>query len=54
MGETEEIKLEPKLVGSIEGNFFVPSYQRGYRWGQDEVRRLLEDVSANGSNSYCL
>ena len=54
MEGTEEIKLEPKLVGSIAGDFFVPSYQRGYRWGRDEVRRLLEDVSANGSNSYCL
>lgn len=54
MEGTEEIKLEPKLVGSIAGDFFVPSYQRGYRWGKDEVRRLLEDVSANGSNSYCL
>lgn len=54
MGETEEIKLEPKLVGAIEGNFFVPSYQRGYRWGKDEVWRLLEDVYANGGKSYCL
>lgn len=53
MEGTEEIKLEPKLVGTIAGDFFVPSYQRGYRWGIDEVRRLLEDVSANGSNSYC-
>lgn len=54
MGTTEEIKLEPKFVGSIEGNFFVPSYQRGYRWGKKEVWRLLEDVHANGSSSYCL
>lgn len=54
MRKTKEIKLELKLVGSIEGDFLVPSYQRGYRWGKDEVRRLLEDVSANGSNSYCL
>lgn len=28
----KEIKLETKLVGSIEGEFFVPSYQRGYRY----------------------
>lgn len=32
-----EIKLEPKLVGEITGQFFVPGYQRGYRWGEDEV-----------------
>ena len=30
---TTEIKLEAKLVGDIQGFFFVPSYQRGYRWG---------------------
>lgn len=49
-----EIKLETKLVGSIEGNFFIPSYQRGYRWGTDEVNRLLDDVYANGTKTYCL
>ena len=25
-----EIKLETKLVGEIKGDFYVPSYQRGY------------------------
>ena len=49
-----EIKLEPKLVGNITGNFFVPGYQRGYRWGEDEVTRLLEDIYANGTKPYCL
>lgn len=39
-----EIKLEAKLVGDIEGIFNVPSYQRGYRWGADEVNRLLNDI----------
>lgn len=48
------IVLETKLVGAIEGKFFVPSYQRGYRWGKDEVTRLLEDVYANGTCNYCL
>ncbi len=38
------INLEPKLVGSIEGGFYVPSYQRGYRW-KDEVEKLLVDIS---------
>ena len=37
-------KLETKFVNDIAGNFFVPSYQRGYRWGTDEVRRLLDDI----------
>lgn len=49
-----EIKLEPRLVGDITGNFFVPGYQRGYRWGEDEVTRLLEDIYSNGTNPYCL
>ena len=49
-----DIVLDTKLVGAIEGKFYVPSYQRGYRWGRDEVTRLLEDISANGTNNYCL
>lgn len=49
-----KINLETKLVGSIEGDFFIPSYQRGYRWGTDEVNRLLDDVYANGTKNYCL
>ena len=49
-----EITLETKLVGDITGSFYVPSYQRGYRWGSDEVIRLLEDVYENGKNNYCL
>ncbi|WP_029902466.1 DUF262 domain-containing protein [Prevotella sp. 10(H)] len=48
------INLEPKLVGSIEGHFYVPAYQRGYRW-KDEVAMLLKDIHeiAEGQN-YCL
>lgn len=49
-----EIILDTKLIGAIEGKFYVPSYQRGYRWGKDEVTRLLEDIYANGTNNYCL
>lgn len=55
----EEIILSTKLVGEISGDFFVPSYQRGYRWGTDEVTRLLDDVLKSGSTDdgkkdYCL
>ena len=49
-----QILLETKLVSDIKGTFYVPSYQRGYRWGEDEVLRLLDDVYQNGRNSYCL
>ncbi|MBR2840080.1 DUF262 domain-containing protein [Candidatus Saccharibacteria bacterium] len=47
-------KLETKVVGQIKGNFFIPSYQRGYRWGKNEVERLLTDIYQNGDHSYCL
>ena len=46
-----EIILETKLVGDITGKFFIPSYQRGYRWGKDEVERLLDDVYSIGEAS---
>ena len=54
MGMNNEIILETKLVGDIKGEFYVPSYQRGYRWGADEVIRLLDDVYQNGKKQYCL
>lgn len=46
--------LEPCLVGDVEGDFFVPDYQRGYRWGPDEVRRLLDDIKDAGGRNYFL
>jgi Uncharacterized conserved protein len=50
-----EIKLDTKLVGDIEGNFYVPSYQRGYRWGEAEIVRLLDDIySTGGKRNYCI
>lgn len=42
------------MVGDIKGNFIIPSYQRGYRWGRSEVRALLDDIMENGRNPYCL
>ena len=52
--EKNQILLETKLVSDIKGTFYVPSYQRGYRWGADEVLRLLNDVYTNGKKNYCL
>ena len=50
-----KITLETKLVGDIKGDFYVPSYQRGYRWGVSEVERLLDDIySTEGKSNYCL
>lgn len=51
-----DYKLEYKPVGSgrdpetgktnqgLNGTFFIPAYQRGYRWTRDEVRKLLDDI----------
>ena len=25
-------------------NFYIPSYQRGYRWGESQVEALLNDI----------
>ena len=48
------IQLEEKFVGDIEGNFYVPSYQRGYRWDESQVNALLNDIFENGDKPYCL
>lgn len=50
----ENIQLGEKLVGEIEGEFYVPSYQRGYRWDETQVMALLNDVYDNGETPYCL
>src|SRR4051794_25742370 len=49
-----EAHLEPMLVGDISGAFFVPAYQRGYRWGEVEVGRLLDDIWENRDRTYYL
>lgn len=52
--ETVRAELRPELVGNISGKFFVPSYQRGYRWGRGEVTRLLDDVHESAGRKYFL
>lgn len=47
MGLTSPAVLRPLVVDSISGSFFVPSYQRGYRWGPLEVAQLLDDLQAS-------
>lgn len=45
--------LKILTVGDITGDFFVPAYQRGYRWGEHEVRALLDDIhESNGATYY--
>ena len=47
----------PQLMGK---HFFIPNYQRGYRWGRQQVYQLLEDLwryfhdDENKGNFYCL
>ena len=41
------MKFEIKGILEIKGDFFVPDYQRGYRWGENEVKQLLEDIDEN-------
>ena len=55
------INLETKLVGKINGHFYVPDYQRGYRWRKSEVETLLNDINEYGkkpklteNDNYCL
>lgn len=39
-------EIELKSVRDLlKERFFVPDYQRGYRWGQQQVVDLLEDIS---------
>ena len=48
------IELETRNVGDLKGLFFLPDYQRGYRWGKDEIERMLDDLYENGTHPYCL
>jgi uncharacterized protein with ParB-like and HNH nuclease domain len=40
-----ENKIELKSISDLlRMNFFIPSYQRGYRWTEQQVKDLLEDI----------
>lgn len=48
-----------QISNLLEGNFFIPSYQRGYRWESKQVTDLLNDLNAfsrdeEKENWYCL
>lgn len=45
MSENPDIKPIKNIIGE---NFFIPRYQRGYRWGEQEITELLEDIK-----EYC-
>jgi hypothetical protein len=48
------VLLELKLIGDIAGSFRVARYQRGYRWGELEVKRLLNDIWERKGEPYNL
>lgn len=52
--DTESAILELRLVGDIAGTFRVARYQRGYRWGEPEVNRLLDDIWESNGGPYSL
>jgi len=56
-------KLKLKSVSSIlSERFFIPAYQRGYRWTESQVNNLLDDIwmfrkeseNKNKETFYCL
>lgn len=58
MSNEPENKIKETAVAELLGmNFFIPGYQRGYRWTEQQVNDLLNDINEfepkNGS-WYCL
>lgn len=56
--QTEVIELT-SIEKLTEMSFFIPSYQRGYRWQEQQVKDLLEDIrefslQKKGEEIYCL
>lgn len=54
MNSNLSIKPISELLGM---NFFIPSYQRGYRWSEQQITDLLKDIQEfNPANEawYCL
>lgn len=53
-----ESKIELKTVNELFGmNFYIPSYQRGYRWTEQQVKDLLNDINEfkpEAGDWYCL
>lgn len=54
-------KIERRTIGSLLGEkFYIPSYQRGYRWTEQQVKDLLNDIrefqirKSDSEDFYCL
>lgn len=50
--------IQTKTIGELKDyRFYVPSYQRGYRWTEYEVTAFLDDInefSSEGGKRYCI
>lgn len=53
-----ENNISLKTISELLGmNFFIPSYQRGYRWTKQQVKDLLDDIcdfKPQNEEWYCL
>ncbi len=58
MSNEQENKIKETAVAELLGmNFFIPGYQRGYRWTEQQVNDLLNDIKEFKSENkswYCL
>lgn len=61
MTEHTENTIELRNIRSLSGfNFFIPDYQRGYRWSDSEAKRMLDDFKEfyerkkENGEFYCL
>lgn len=57
--EQKENSLELKTINELQkAHFFVDSYQRGYKWKEQQVTELLDDIDEfepkQESDFYCL
>lgn len=54
----QENKIKETAVSELLGmNFFIPGYQRGYRWTEQQVKDLLNDINEfepENDSWYCL
>ncbi|MCL2311105.1 MAG: DUF262 domain-containing protein [Firmicutes bacterium] len=58
--ENPSFRLKP-IAEFLDGkhHFYIPSYQRGYRWDKKQIEDLLKDIcdfaeNPNGGEFYCL
>ena len=58
MPNQQENKIKETAVSELlEMNFFIPGYQRGYRWAEQQVNDLLNDINEfkpENNSWYCL